>query len=126
MYVIHCQNCSEDYQAHDRRKSDTIRCPLCRRVIQAGNVKREVVKIVNRVDDHEKRITCIERTRPTQQYIIPQQIPPVQYVSTPPVQYVHAPQCCCPACMTSATASAIVVLVGFVAFVGFIVWLFNV
>lgn len=80
MYIIHCRNCGEDYQAHDRRKSDTIRCRLCHRAIQAGNVKREVIKNMNRIDDHEERITNVEQKQLTQ-------------------SIEHAQLCRCPACM---------------------------
>ena len=117
MYIIHCQNCSEDIKTHDRMRSKTIRCHICCAVVQVGDVKREVVKNINRIDNHEERITDIEQKPPASQILMP--------VWSPPVQYVHAPQCCCPVCMNNAmwALAVFVVLVIIGIAVGIVVWI---
>ena len=115
MYIVHCQNCSEDVQLHDRMKMKTVRCHICAAVIQVGEVRREVIKNMNRIEDHEERITNIEQTQPVQPILIP--------LFVPPIQYIHAPQCLCPVCMRIAkdTCGAFFILL-FLACVVALAW----
>ena len=64
MYTIECNNCRETNQLNEKMKNTTVRCHICKEVIQIGEVKKEVVKNINKIDDHEIRINGIEKKTP--------------------------------------------------------------
>ena len=68
MFEVECNNCREVNQLNDRMKNKTVRCHICKKVIQIGEVKKEVVKNINMLDDHELRIQVIEKTEYPQHY----------------------------------------------------------
>ncbi len=51
MFEIKCKNCGEVNQIHDKMENKTIRCHICKEVIQIGEVKKEVVKNINKKGD---------------------------------------------------------------------------
>ena len=60
MYIVECSNCREACQLNDLVKNKTLRCHICKKIIQVGEIKKEVVKNINQLDDHELRIEAIE------------------------------------------------------------------
>ncbi len=57
MYIIDCQNCREANQINDKMVNKTIRCHICQKIIQIGEVKKEVIidiNDINKIDELEE------------------------------------------------------------------------
>jgi len=61
MYEVKCHRCREVNQLNDRKKNTTVRCNICKKVIQVGQIKEEIIENINILDDHEERIIGLEK-----------------------------------------------------------------
>ena len=96
VFVIHCQNCSEDVQLHDGMRSKTVRCYICCAVLQVGEVEKEVIKNMNRIEDHEERIGGVEQK---------QEAGPS--ISVLPPLCTGSSRCVCPICISMMSAGEV-------------------
>ena len=79
MYQIECNNCRETSQIHDRMKGRFVRCHICKEVIQFSVVENEVLRNMNKIENHEKRILELENPEPVySQPVYSQPSPPSQ------------------------------------------------
>lgn len=61
MFVVECDNCRAANGLDDTMKNKTVRCFNCNKIVQVGTVKKEVVRNINQIDNHELRIKALEK-----------------------------------------------------------------
>ena len=129
MYEIECNNCRETNQLHDRMKGKTVRCHICQDVIQVGEVKKELIRNINRIDDHENRIQAIEDSNIKVAQNLPIHYVPVYSYPTHygyPLQTVFVEKPIIVKEVVEPTACEILLgLIIFSGLVGGAIWVFN-
>jgi len=112
MFEVECNNCREVNQLNDRMKNKTVRCHICKKVIQIGEVKKEVVRNINILDDHEDRIQVLEKPKPSQQYL--------NVCNCNCYTHFHPSNCCCPSCCCAWFFGLLLVIFAIVGIVSII------
>lgn len=129
MYIVECQNCREANQLNDLVKDKTVRCHICNDIIQVGCTKKEVVKNINILDDHEIRIQELEIPQnkmfySSELYHNPHICCHGSYKNKCSHWECHSVECTCSACLACIAMGmlGLIVIIGVV--IGFI-WVLN-